>query len=658
MPPTRSSQLLTRTLIRALCATIHLRWPQAISAPEGRNQRIKGTVTSEVLPNIDVREVRWSRDAHRRGQRVERLCAVVGNQGESFKKPRTADVKAPMDFAITIMKSIFPSAIDGNFFKLVHLSNGFRMVEGARPLQVGDVCRGIVSVTNANDGKIVKVQGHVYCDGQPVITVVSTFLYRGRFVDFENTFEIFISNQLKRLVKVGSVDFQQDDSHGNLVLAYLQRHRARNASSYPLASEGYTPHPRRFNALQRTSHQRTLLERIGRLQPYSHQVLLRLRLASLRRSRAAVCGPALQPGAMSRTLLLKATLGVGTSVNFVGMVLPVTSSLLRFVTLDALILTHHVTVAQANTAYAFTGQSAQESGMGMDLYNLSAATRSGMVLTPIYCAVTASIVEIVKDNPSEDHPLWWYQGSSYPHNGNGHDLRYHGQGWQAHPNGLLFAAQFAQTLLVATEGGLTCMKGFVQKDCALAGHSLGEYSALASIADVLAISALVDVVFYCGITVQRAVEHDTQNRSNYAMSVDGKRKSVTYAPSVTLYPDLVTPGGAHGFARPAGAKSMPASRCTSASEHDEMCALPSPALVTASILTKGSSRYQDDEAAAARYAYNAGMLLDEHLDPPQRVLLTPRPSLLPSDIVTHTHFDSRLFYTACRDAVVLPPSPH
>ncbi|KAL0957190.1 hypothetical protein HGRIS_003282 [Hohenbuehelia grisea] len=127
---------------------------------------------------------------------------------------------------------------------------------------------------------------------------------------------------------------------------------------------------------------------------------------------------------------------------------------------------------------------------------------------------------------------------------------------------------------------------------------------------------------------------------------------------------------------------MPASRCTSASEHDEMRALPSPALVTTSILTKGSSRYQDDEAAAARYAYNAGMLLDEHLDPPQRVLLTPRPSrslqvahllrdctdcqcmllvpisLLPSDTMTHTHFDSRLFYTACRDAVVLPPSPH
>ncbi|KAL0957760.1 hypothetical protein HGRIS_001538 [Hohenbuehelia grisea] len=223
MPPTRSSQLLTRTLIRY-----------------GDN---------EVLPNIDVREKFVGPEVRIDVDNVERLCAVVGNQGESFKKLRTADVKAPMDFAITIMKSIFPSAIDGDFFKLVHLSNGFRMVEGARPLQVGDVCRAearIVSVTNANEGKIVKVQGHVYRDGQPVITVVSTFLYRGRFVDFENTFEIFISNQLKRLVKVGSVDFQQDDSHGNSVLAYLQRHRAPQRLPTLSPTKAIPPHPRAF----------------------------------------------------------------------------------------------------------------------------------------------------------------------------------------------------------------------------------------------------------------------------------------------------------------------------------------------------------------------------------------------------------------------------
>jgi len=74
------------------------------------------------------------------------------------------------------------------------------------------------------------------------------------------------------------------------------------------------------------------------------------------------------------------------------------------------------------------------------------------------------------------------------------------------------------------------MKGFVQKDCAFAGHSLGAYSALASIADVLHISALVDVVFYRGITMQRAVERDSENRSNYAMcAVIPSRISPTFS---------------------------------------------------------------------------------------------------------------------------------
>lgn len=48
-------------------------------------------------------------------------------------------------------------------------------------------------------------------------------------------------------------------------------------------------------------------------------------------------------------------------------------------------------------------------------------------------------------------------------------------------------------------------KGLVQKASEFASHSLGEYFAVAG------------VVFYRGITMQRAVERDAQNRSNYAM---------------------------------------------------------------------------------------------------------------------------------------------
>lgn len=205
------------------------------------------------------------------------------------------------------MKSIFPASIDGDLLKLVHLSNGFRMIDGASPLRVGDKCFSearIVSVINANEGKTVKVKGHVICKGKPVIEVISAFLYRGRFSDFENTFDmkqesdftvtlltdadigvlhskewfewsdeskplvpgtplifrvqsevtfkdknsfrdvqvsgdIFVRNQLKTLVKVGYVDFQQDDCQGNPVLAYLQRRGVPQSEPVPLPGDGY-----------------------------------------------------------------------------------------------------------------------------------------------------------------------------------------------------------------------------------------------------------------------------------------------------------------------------------------------------------------------------------------------------------------------------------
>ena len=46
-----------------------------------------------------------------------------------------------------------------------------------------------------------------------------------------------IRNQLKVLIKVGSVDFQRDDSQGNPVLAYLQRRGMPRGLTTPLANE-------------------------------------------------------------------------------------------------------------------------------------------------------------------------------------------------------------------------------------------------------------------------------------------------------------------------------------------------------------------------------------------------------------------------------------
>ena len=50
------------------------------------------------------------------------------------------------------------------------------------------------------------------------------------------------------------------------------------------------------------------------------------------------------------------------------------------------------------------------------------------------------------------------------------------------------------------------MKGFIQPDATFAGHSLGEFSALASVTDILPNSYLINIVFYCGLTMQHGVE--------------------------------------------------------------------------------------------------------------------------------------------------------
>lgn len=100
------------------------------------------------------------------------------------------------------------------------------------------------------------------------------------------------------------------------------------------------------------------------------------------------------------------------------------------------------------------------------------------------------------------------------------------------PNGLLSATQFTQPALTLMEKASfedMRAKGLVQRDSSFAGHSLGEYSALAALAEVMPIESLVSVVFYRGLTMQVAVERDATGRSNYSMcAVNPSRISKTF----------------------------------------------------------------------------------------------------------------------------------
>jgi len=122
---------------------------------------------------------------------------AVGNTGEAFVDRPGKEIYAPMDFAIVlgwkaITKPIFPRAIDGDLLKLVHLSNSFRMLPGAEPLKNGDTVHTtaeVNAVLNQDSGKMVEICGTLTRDGQPIMEVVSQFLYRGNYTDYENTFQ-------------------------------------------------------------------------------------------------------------------------------------------------------------------------------------------------------------------------------------------------------------------------------------------------------------------------------------------------------------------------------------------------------------------------------------------------------------------------------------
>jgi fatty acid synthase subunit beta, fungi type len=122
---------------------------------------------------------------------------AVGNNGEAFVDRPGKEVFAPMDFAIVvgwkaITKPIFPRVINGDLLRLVHLSNGFRMLPGASPLKKGDVLdttAQVNAVINQESGKMVEVCGTITRNGEPVMEVTSQFLYRGVYKDYENTFQ-------------------------------------------------------------------------------------------------------------------------------------------------------------------------------------------------------------------------------------------------------------------------------------------------------------------------------------------------------------------------------------------------------------------------------------------------------------------------------------
>lgn len=128
---------------------------------------------------------------------ISSFLQATGSSCETYLNDTNQQLPAPLDFSIVIawkalLKPIFLRQIGGNILKLVHLSNKFKRVDGAATLRAGDTVSTssrITAVRIQDAGKAVEVLAIITKDGHPVTEVTSSFLYRGKYTDFETTFE-------------------------------------------------------------------------------------------------------------------------------------------------------------------------------------------------------------------------------------------------------------------------------------------------------------------------------------------------------------------------------------------------------------------------------------------------------------------------------------
>ena len=584
-------------------------------------------------------------------QAVADFVHAVGNTGEAFVDRPGKEVFAPMDFAIVagwkaITQPIFPRTIDGDLLKLVHLSNGFKMVPGAQPLKVGDVLdttAQINSVINQDSGKMVEVCGTITRDGQPIMHVTSQFLYRGAYLDFENTFQrkdevpmqvhlntsrdvailrskewfrldepgvellgqtltfrlqslirfknksvfshvqtvgqVLLELPTKEIIQVASVDYEAGNSHGNPVIDYLERNGT--SIEQPVYFENSIPLSGKTPLLLRAPASNETYARVSGDYNPIHVSRVFSSYANLPGTITHGMYTSAAVRSFVETWAAENNIGRvrGFHVSLVGMVLPndVLTVKLQHVGMIAgrkiikvetsnketedKVLLGEAEVEQPATSYVFTGQGSQEQGMGMELYGSSPVAREVWDRADRHFIENygLSIIDIVKNNPKE---LTVYFGGprgkvirqnymsmtfeSVNADGSiksekifkGIDESTSSYTYRS-PAGLLSATQFTQPALTLMEKASfedMRAKGLVQRDSSFAGHSLGEYSALAALADVMPIESLVSVVFYRGLTMQVAVERDEQGRSNYTMcAVNPSRISKTFNEQALQY---------------------------------------------------------------------------------------------------------------------------
>jgi fatty acid synthase subunit beta len=384
----------------------------------------------------------------------------------------------------------------------------------------------------------------------------------------KTTGEVFRRTSDGKLCPIGSVLYRAGESHGNPVISYLSRCGERVDGIRPLDSaapmtgdaieivipptnEGYSNVSGDFNPIHTSPMFASYAGLPGTI---THGMYC-----------SAVVRQAVEKYAANQSSERVRKY----EASFVGMVLPgdvLEVSFHHTAMLDGLkvvkievkkqntgekVLEGEAHVAQLPTTIVFTGQGSQEKNMGMELYETSTIARKVWDQADAYFEnqFGLRITDIVRNNPTELTVYFGgitgrmlrenYMAMTYEVPGRDGILerrpifpeidRQTTSYSHKSPKGLLFATQFAQPALTIMElASFKDMdsKGLVPADSYFAGHSLGEYSALAAVTEFMPFERLLYIVFCRGLTMQAAVDRDALNRSSFGMiAVDPGRVS-------------------------------------------------------------------------------------------------------------------------------------